>query len=263
LAIVLYAVLSGGTSGATTPQAAVRTLLDAGKHGDVGKARSVLCSADRALGALSHMPGSGRITDYTVGAVSAQNGVTLVQASFTTSTSPERQSETFPVVKEGGSWKVCFTRTPVGSSAGLPSGFPTGFPSNVPSAGSPSGGGSANPTLPVPSGGPALPNLPSGIGTLPAIASLCQGAESGFGAASTYMGAAEIGVPAVAQACVWHNSVPEAVTRSLFGKLWAPTTTDENAVVIEFASTDGTARVRITTAREPDGHYYVTGVATS
>jgi hypothetical protein len=91
-------------------------------------------------------------------------------------------------------------------------------------------------------------------------ASLCSGSTSGFGVASTYVGAAEIGVPQVAQSCVYHNAVPESVARSLGGRLYGPVTNDQNASVIVFKSTDGATTVTVTTAKESDGNYYVIAV---
>ncbi|HEY2167123.1 MAG TPA: hypothetical protein VGH01_08155 [Jatrophihabitantaceae bacterium] len=256
IAVVAVLAASGGSSGASTPREAVQRLLDAGKTNNVHKAEAVLCSSDRALGEVSHLQSSGTITSYSIGDQSTDNGVTMVSATFTTSKNPTPATEQFPVVKEG-SWKVCFTKA-INALPNEPSSIPSGFPTGaLPSALAPRPATSG----PIPSGAATIPSVP-GVGpvTVPGIASLCQGAASGYGVATTYVGAAEIGVPVVAQACVWHNAVAASVTRSLGGKLFAPQTTDENASVITFHSTDGDTTVTVTTAKEPDGHYYVTGV---
>jgi hypothetical protein len=67
----------------------------------------------------------------------------------------------------------------------------------------------------------------------------------------------------IAQACVYHNQVPESVATSLAGTLFRPVTTDQNASVIDFASTVGSKKVRVRTARESDGLYYVIDVSVS
>jgi hypothetical protein len=238
-----YFLSSSSPSGAATPAAAVQRLLDAGQHNDVGKARAVLCSGDRALGQLSHLPSSGTIATYEIGTESVVNDLTVVQASYTTSTSAVTTTETFPVVKENGSWKVCFTK----AIASVPS------PSTLSSSGS---------LLPSASG--TLPSgMPSGLGSLSGAASLCSGSTSGFGVASTYLGAVALRVLPIAQACVYHNLVPESVTTSLAGTLFRPVTTDQNASVIDFASTVGSKKVRVRTARESDGLYYVIEVSVS
>jgi hypothetical protein len=248
--VLAYFLSSSSPSGAATPVAAVQRLLDAGRRNDVAKARSVLCSGDRALGQLSHLPSSGTIATYKIGTQSVVNHLTVVQASYTTSTSAVTTTETFPVVKENGSWKVCFTK----AIASVP-----GQPSTLSSSG---GSGSSGSLLP--SASVTLPSgLPSGLGSLSGAASLCSGSTSGFGVASTYLGAVALRVLPIAQACVYHNQVPESVTTSLAGTLFRPVTTDQNASVIDFASTVGAKKVRVRTARESDGLYYVIDVTVS
>ncbi|HLY34711.1 MAG TPA: hypothetical protein VKQ07_09270 [Jatrophihabitantaceae bacterium] len=90
-------------------------------------------------------------------------------------------------------------------------------------------------------------------------AALCAHASNGLVAATTYIGAAESGVP-TAQSCVYRTAVAASMTRAIAGKLYAPLTTDVRATVIEFASTDGVTRLEVTTAKESDGHFYVVGV---
>ncbi len=238
-----YLLAPSSPSGATTPAAAVERLLSAGQHDDIGKAQAVLCAGDRALGQLSHLPRSGTIASYQIGTQSVLNHLTIVQATYTTSTSVAATTETFPVVKENGSWKVCFTK----AIATVPSNRPA-----------PSSSTGLPPTSFTPPSG-----LPSGLVALPGAASLCSGSTSGFGVASTYLGAVALRVVPIAQACVYHDLVPESVTTSLAGTLFKPVTTDQNASVIDFASTVGAAKVTVRTAREPDGLYYVIGVTVS
>jgi len=126
-----------------------------------------------------------------------------------------------------------------------------GSPSGGSTNGVPSRGGApgAATTPPVSNGGPTQLN-----------AALCKFSHSGLEVAATYVGAAESGLAASAQSCVYRNTVTLAVTRSIAGKLYAPLTTDARASVIQFGSTDGLTRLAITTAKESDGHYYVVGV---
>jgi hypothetical protein len=254
VAVIAYFLFSSGSSGAATPQAAVRKLLDAGTTNDVNKAKSVLCNADRAIGQVAHLQSSGTITSYQVGAQTVQNGVTVVAATFSTTKSSTPSTEKFPVIKEGGSWKVCFSRELALLPQSLPSGAATGFP--LPSQGLPTGV-TGLPTQLTP---PTTPGVTGAVPTIGGVSDLCSGSTSGFGVASTYVGAAEIGVPQVAQACVYRSQVAESVARGLAGKLFGPVTTDPNASVIVFRSSDRSTTVTVTTAKEPDGHYYVIGV---
>ncbi len=170
-----------------------------------------------------------------------------MSATFTTLSSSTPSTESFPVVKEGRSWKVCFS-TAI-DSVQRPS--PTnGIPTTDTATTTAPGSENSSPAS-------GVSTLPS---SLPGAAGVCSGSTSGFGVASDYVGAAEIGVPQVAQACVYQNQVPEAVTTGLAGKLYVPTTTDQNAMVIDFEANDRTRKLTVTTAKEPDGHYYVVAV---
>jgi hypothetical protein len=83
--------------------------------------------------------------------------------------------------------------------------------------------------------------------------------------AIAYVGAAEIGQPDVAQACVFEDSVPRSVTESLntsgSGVLFAPT--GGHGSTYEFASTDGSVHLAVTVTKESDGIYYITDVVKS
>ncbi|MDT4891231.1 MAG: hypothetical protein QOE97_266 [Pseudonocardiales bacterium] len=122
------------------------------------------------------------------------------------------------------------------------------------------------PSVPVPvlpsgsparSGGPSLPaSLPS---SLPNGISLCGGAPNSLAVAVTYMQAAAVGFGNFAQSCVYPDTVRQATTDRVAGKLYAPATTDVNATSVPFRSTDGASTVTVTTAKR-DGKFYVVGV---
>jgi hypothetical protein len=242
-ALLAYFLLSGGSASASTPKDAVKKLLDAGKSGDLGKAKKVLCKADLALGTAGQLDTSERILTYHIGKQSKVHGVTTVEATLTTSESSGPDTETFPVVKEGDSWKVCFSK----GLATLPSSSPTD---------------TSPPTDSSVSTETALPTdteLPSGLPSVPGE-NLCAAFTSAYQVATAYVGAAEVGVTEIAQSCVYQDSVPKSVTASLSGKLLAPETTDPTANEFDFQSTDGATKVTVTVTKEPDGHYYVTSV---
>lgn len=133
----------------------------------------------------------------------------------------------------------------------------------------PPSGVQALPPAPVPSGPPAttprgttgIPAAPGGVpSALPSGISICSGATNSLQAATTYVGAAEVGFGAFAQSCVYRGTVSIQVTQRLAGRLFAPQTTDVNAPVVTFESADGTETLRVSIAREPDGRLYVVGV---
>jgi hypothetical protein len=91
---------------------------------------------------------------------------------------------------------------------------------------------------------------------------LCAAARSGYQAATTYVGAALAGQAGAAQSCVYKNAVAGSITAYLKGKFFVPATTDDTVVEVPFTSTDGSSRITVSTAKEPDGHWYVVAVRT-
>ena len=110
LAVIAYFLFSGGTSSASTPTAAVTKLLEAGKTLDVKKAKSVLCEASKSLSTFATPTATDRVTSYKVGAVTQTDANhATVSVTVTTTGQGTSQTESIPVKKEGGSWKVCPT----------------------------------------------------------------------------------------------------------------------------------------------------------
>ncbi|MDP9116811.1 MAG: hypothetical protein M3O28_06055 [Actinomycetota bacterium] len=241
-AAVILSVAFGGRSqpAAKTPAEAVARLLDAARSSDIGAAKAALCREDQRLGALSHLQGLGVIESYTIGAVGTQQGFTVVNASFITSRTSVAQPQVFPVVDQGGSWRVCFS---LAINSAL-SAHPT----------------SGAPTLPGLFVTPvATPTAPSGL--VGNGGPQCTGQASGYDVALNYIGSAEIGSSAAAQSCVYRGLVAPAVTAGLAGQLYGPVTQDGAATVIVFHSSATGATVTVTTAREHDARFYVTSVS--
>ncbi len=250
-AVAAYFIFSGGSASASTPRDAVKKLLEAGKSNDVGAAKKVLCDGDIAVGTATKLGSSGRIVSYTIGKTSQKNGITTIEVTASTTQQPKPSSADFPVVKEHGKWKVCFTK----GLSNLPTGIPSGLPSGLPSAPSASG-------LPSGSDGPSSPNtdLPS---SLPGGLSICQGSRDALSAAEAYIGAAEVGLAQFAQSCVYQDSVPLSVTTSLNGKLFAPDSPNSGGDTFVFKAVDSSSTVKVKVTKESDGHYYITGVQKS
>jgi hypothetical protein len=152
----------------------------------------------------------------------------------------------FPVVKHGGSWLVCVTR-----SLGVPTTLPT--PSDLPPTPSDTGGTAGT------GGTTTLPaTASSSTGT--AAPALCAFAQLPLQAATTYVSAAEAGSTDLAQSCVYRSSVARTVTARLKGELFAARTTDPSATTVAFVGVDATTKVVVHVTKEPDGKYYVVGV---
>jgi hypothetical protein len=121
--------------------------------------------------------------------------------------------------------------------------------------------GSAHPAVSTTSGVPSDATTGGAPPSTPPVnPALCARLQNGLAAANTYVSAAEAGLTASAQSCVYRGTVAEATTKAIQGKIYAPLTTDTRATVIEFASTDGLTRLTVTTAKESDGHFYVVGI---
>jgi hypothetical protein len=243
--LLAYFQLAGGSSSAG-PKDAVSGLLDAGKGNDLGAAKRHLCAADNAAGVANQLAKGAPVRSYTIGTQNSRDGLTYVTASVVTTDEPTPAAEDYPVVKEAGEWKVCLTR---GGAFGTP------------------GSGAANlPSVPVPAlpsgaaGQPGGPSLPTSLqSSLPNGVSVCAGARNSLSVAVTYMQAAEVGFGSFAQSCVYPNTVSQATTDRIAGKLYAPATKNANATSVPFRSTDGTSTVTVTVAKR-DGKFYVVGV---
>lgn len=259
LAVLAYFLFFAGSSGAGTPQDAVKKLFDAGKTLDVNKAMKVLCKADKSnteLTTFTKPTESDRVKSYTIGTVTKKDSDhATVRVSVVTKGESKAQSADLPVKKEGGKWKVCVSDM----FANLPTSLPTGFSSGIPSE---------FPTNLIPTGLPTeVTDLPSGLPSGLPTSGICASAEDALTPAETYMGLASFGFTSVAQACVYQDSVPQSVTARLSGgTLYTPgqdKTGDDNhgpKGEYDFTSIDGSKKVTVTVTKQSDGKYYVTGV---
>jgi hypothetical protein len=158
-----FVFFSGGGSG-SSPKAAVKALLEAGKTNDKNKVPGLLCDADRAAGRVTEVTGGPLIKSYTIGQTKSTDAThATVQVTVTTTDNPSQTAE-IPVLKERGSWKVCFSLSPIFSPTATPrvTFTPPSLPSSVPPISIPT----QIPTFSLPSGF----TLPSGV-TIPSIPS--------------------------------------------------------------------------------------------
>ncbi len=251
-AVAAYFVFASGSASASSPKDAVKKLLEAGKSNDVKAAKKVLCDGDIAVGTATKLGSSGRIISYTIGKTSTKNGVTTIEVTASTTDEPKPSSAQFPVVKEHGKWKVCFTK----ALSTIPTGLPTGLPTSPTDSGPPTDTG-----FPTDTGLPSSSGLPTDLpSSLPGGLNICRGSTDALSAAEAYIGAAEVGLADFAQGCVYQNSVPLSVTTSLNGKLYAPTSPGSSGSQFVFKSTDRSSTVTIKVTKESDGHFYITGV---
>jgi hypothetical protein len=240
LVVAYFALSSGSGASASTPKDAVKKLLEARRSSNLNQATKFLCQRDIALGEAGKLDSAGRVVSYSVGPTSRKNGLTTVEATVTTTQSSRPGTQAIPVVKEGGSWKVCFSQ----GSARLPASAPS------------SGGATSSAPSATSSGASGGPSLPIGL-------NICAASTDRRSTAEAYVGAAEVGLSSFAQSCVYHNSVPPSVTASLSGTLYVPQTSDSGAGRFVFTSPDGRSTVTIEVTKESDGHFYVTGLQKS
>jgi hypothetical protein len=247
-AVGAYFLFSGSDANASGPKHAVQKLLDAGKTSDVNAARAVLCQSDIAGGMLTQLQRNGKVKSYSIGAVRQVDPTHAVVKVRVATANGQPSAEQFPVVKEGGAWKVCLTGGSAsggGSVGAVPSGGSASFPVGLP-------------TLNVPS-----LNLPSvNIPSIPAFANPCGFATAARSAAITYVGLAEIGQTDFAQGCVYGSAVPKSVTNGLKTSgsgLYSPSSGSSGSTT-EFKSIDGTSTLEVTATKESDGKFYITKV---
>jgi hypothetical protein len=233
-----FAGNDSGSSGGSSPRAAVSALLDAGKTNDVQAAKKVLCQADLALGSkvTDQLGKGGRVTSYTIDKVETSGNSGTVTVTVKSTDDPKGDTGPLPVVREGSDWKVCISK--------LLDELPSSLPSSI----------SAPPTsISVPPVSPSIPDVGSICTTSSSLPSV---------PATAYVLLASEGHADIAQSCVYHDSVPRSVAESLNGKQLQP----------DYSSLAGTGpylykgtgiTVTISVTKEPDGHYYVTSVKVS
>jgi hypothetical protein len=250
VAILLLTGVFSSSASASSPTDAVKSLLDAGKKGDVAAAANTLCQSDIAAGQASGLDANGKVQSYTIGTVTQQDSNNATVQTTVTSEKGGPQSAKIPVVKEGGTWKVCFTKALT----------------NLPTAGSTRGGASApslatSPSISLlPSSATPSITAPTGLG----LGSYCASSTSAVTTATTFIGAIDIGSTELARGCVYPGTVSDATIKSVSGtsKLYAPTSS-QTGPVFDFQSVDGQSKIRITVTKESDGKYYVTRIQAS
>jgi len=204
---VLVLLLAGvfSSSASASPRDQVKKLLEAGKANNVTAAKKVLCARDQ--GGAEQLRQGGSIKSYTIKSVTTSGNSGAAAVTITTSLTPAPISATFPLVKEGGTWKVC---PDLGGGTTI-SNAPTGGSSDFPSA-------SSLPTASAPSISVPSISVPN-VSSLPTIGAgginPCQYASSAGEAATIYVSAAETGNVDLAQACVASGAVPRSVAESL------------------------------------------------
>ncbi len=123
VAVVLLAVVGKKSGSSGTPTDAAKNLMVAAKAGDKNGVLNALCSTDRALASagnanpLTVIDDTDPVTSYQIGSVS-QTDSTHANVKVTVSYQSEpADTEDLPVVKEGGSWKVCFSNSIFGGGS--------------------------------------------------------------------------------------------------------------------------------------------------
>jgi len=249
--VVLVLLLAGvfSSSASASPRDQVKKLLDAGKANNVSAAKKVLCARDQA--GAEQLRQGGAIKSYTIKSVTTSGNSGAASVTITTSLTPAPISATFPLVKEGGTWKVCpdlsgttISNAPTTGPSDFPSisSLPSGVPTNLPSV--------SLPSISVPNVS-SLPTIgPGGINP-------CQFASSAGEAATIYVSAAETGNVDLAQACVADGAVPRSVAESLQHFLKSdpivPTPT-MNGDIATFKTISGDHVIKVKVAKNGSGY---------
>jgi hypothetical protein len=237
LVLLLTGVFSGSAAGSPTDP--VRALLDAGRSGNVAAARKALCAADNKRNVVGILVQT-RIRSYEIGRTSRSGGSTTVRATVVTSAGGDPQTQTLPVVKQGGHWKVCISRIGGGTPAISP-------PASIP-------GGLGRLPSTMPSNGTSLDGI-----------NACQYATSVADAAGIYVAAAEVGQTELAQSCVRAGAVPPSLTAGLrpaSAASFYDTKPTVSGDVVTFQALDKSVTLAVTVAKAGSG-YQITKVVKS
>ena len=255
LVLAVTGVFSGDTA-TGTPTQPVQALLEASRSQDLTGVKANLCAGDQNRSGLEDSVGSNRATDFTVGSVEqTQPDAALVNATVTTA--EDTVDIQFPVVKENGAWKVCFSR------AGQPGLGLTG--ASTPSA--------TPPSYTVPSlTAPSIPTIPSlsapslSAPSLSGLGSICASSKDAQSTARLFISAITLSSIDLAEGCVYDNRVSRARIESLTGtgRTYSPSlpTTDQGPT-FTVKSVSGDHTLRVTVEKQSDGKYYVVDASES
>jgi hypothetical protein len=262
--IVLILLATGvfGGGGHGKPADAVRALLNAGRKNDAVAASKTLCAGDRASGTLAALSRGGAVTSYSIESTNQSGDRARVAATVTTQLGGT-STITFPVQRENGSWKVCFTGAgaTVPGGSGLPNASASGpLPSvSVPSIAVPS---ISIPNISIPNisiPNISIPNLPGLSGA--AGVNACATASTASGAAEAYVSTAEVGASSLAQSCVRGGDVPLSTTQKLKGHFYAPSSANtDSGPDFRFVTPTGSDSVTVRVEKS-GGSYRVTKVS--
>ncbi len=258
-ALVVGAILllSGDDSSGGTPADPVKALFEAGKSNDLTAAKKTLCRANLNAGVVDELDATGRVTAYRIGATTKSDSTHAVVRATVTTAKGGTDTAAVPVVKEDGSWKVCFRTSGSGSpSSAGPSGVaPVPIPSlSLPSISIPS---LSLPSISIPS--ISIPSI--GGGGIPAI-NLCSAIGSAEQAARVYVSAASLGQANLAQSCVYRDAVSKSTTEGLrSGEFY--TLSGSSGSTFTFRSVNGSSTITVKVTKESDGKYWITNVKKS
>jgi len=231
---------SSNNNAGGSPAGAVKALLEAGKTGNTAAANAVLCKADQTAHIVDSLATAGRITSYSIATTHQSGSHATIESTISTTQGVSNQHLTFPLLKEGGVWKVCF------SSAG--GGFLTPGPS------SPASASTGSQSVAPPPSSASIPNLTNVCASFN---------DQPFPVATAYITAAEYGQPQIAAGCVWQNSVPASIASQLSGLSLSPDYNSATGAGPYVWTGAGGKKATVTVTKEPDGKYYVTKIEIS
>ncbi|MEO9139811.1 MAG: hypothetical protein ABI345_12170 [Jatrophihabitans sp.] len=252
LVLALTGVFSSNDSTTTdSPRSAAEKVLLASKNSDLNGVKAGLCQQDRNDPQVIEIVGDERATAYTINSVE-QTGTdqAVVKARITTKTKTDDAE--LPVIKENGSWKVCFSaRAGTNSSSGIvprPS-FSVPRPSfSVPSL----------PTFPSITVPPInVPSIPS---------SFCASSVSASATARLFVSGITIKSISLAEGCIYQNRVSQSQLQALTssGNVYSPfINTGDEGPVFTFKSVTGATILKVTVEKQSDGKYYVVDATAS
>jgi hypothetical protein len=244
-----YFLFSGGSSSTDSPTSATRAFLTAARAGNVSAVRGTLCAKDLTHSNTLQFSGSHRLRSYSIGGVTQDSPR---EAHVRVHVVPRDDSAVtlrLPVVKQDGTWKVCLSDLNFDDVIGAPSSSAAPPPSSTfPSTS----------LAPPPVSSTAPPSTSSAAGQ-----QYCGEQTDALTTALTYADLAQTGLYKYTKVCVWHSSVPGAVSRKFkrASGFFKPASDTEQGPTYLVVDDKGSFHARIRTAKESDGLYYVTKVS--
>lgn len=232
LVMAIAGVFSSDSTAGNTPRKAVEDALYASKRQNLDDLKTVVCRRDLSNPELGDVVGDDHAESYSIGRVTQTGDRASVDVRVTTA--KRTSSASLPVLREDGSWKVCF------SEIDDPSG-PSGSDTTPPPSSD-----SFSPSSPDPSLSLSTPSI-----------NFCASATDAVTTAKYFASFVGLDLTTQAASCVYQDRISKSDVEALTGDIYSPDQVVSSGNTFSFRAATGSSTLYVTVEKQSDGKYYV------